>query len=138
MLPQTFGEYGIVADPEFKFSEKGNGWLKLRCKAADRTRDAQGQWTDGKTLFIDVLCFGKAAENLFESVAKGDSVVVTGKLEQNEWTDQEGNKRTAYRILADSIGVSVRWQSTKGAPVRTMTPAEVASSFETQPTEAPF
>jgi len=85
-----------------------------------------------------VLCFGKAAENLFESVAKGDSVVVTGKLEQNEWTDQEGNKRTAYRILADSIGVSVRWQSTKGAPVRTMTPAEVASSFETQPTEAPF
>lgn len=107
------GEYGVVFDPEVKFSEKGTAWVKLRGKSTERTRDAQGNWTDGKVLFVDILVFGKLAEHVADSVTKGDSVVVLGKLEANERTDDAGNKRTDYRIIADSVGLSMRWKPVK-------------------------
>jgi len=109
------GEYGVVFDPEVKFSEKGTAWVKLRGKSTERTRDAQGNWTDGKVLFVDILVFGKLAEHVADSVTKGDSVVVLGKLEANERTDDAGNKRTDYRIIADSVGLSMRWKPVKAA-----------------------
>lgn len=109
------GEYGIVFDPEIKFSDKGTAWVRLRGKSTERTRDAQGNWGDGKVVFVDILVFGKLAEHVADSVTKGDSVVVLGKLEANERTDDEGKKRTDYRIIADSIGVSLRWKPIKAA-----------------------
>lgn len=115
MAIQVSGEYGIVFEPEVKFSDKGTAWVKLRGKSTERVRDAQGNWTDGKVLFVDILVFGKLAENVADSVTKGDSVVVLGKLEANERTDDQGNKRTDYRIIADSVGVSLRWKPVKAA-----------------------
>jgi single stranded DNA-binding protein len=113
---QIAGEFGIVFDPEIKFSDKGNAWLKLRGKSSERVKDSTGKWTDGKVTFVDILCFGKQAENLYESIVKGDSVVVVGKMEAHEWQDSDGDKRVDYRIMADSIGVSVRWKPTKASP----------------------
>lgn len=109
MLPNISGEFGVVADPELKFSNSGNAWLRLRLAAKDRVRDANGQWTDGPSLFIDAVLNGKPAEHLHESVSKGDMIVITGRLEQNEWTDGEGNKRMNLRIRIEEVGVSVRW-----------------------------
>lgn len=113
MLPIITGEFGVVADPELKFSDKGNAWMRIRAAAKDRVRDANGQWADGPAMFIDVIIMGKSAEHLMESVAKGDSIMVIGKLEQTEWTDNEGNKKTSLRIRAEEIGVSTRWNPAK-------------------------
>ena len=111
MLPPISGEFGIVADPEIKFSEKGSAWVKLRCVAKDRVRDANGTWSDGDPCFIDVIV-NQGAENLIESVVKGDSIVVVGVLKQREY-EVDGQKRTSYQIRADAIGVSVRWGTAK-------------------------
>ena len=109
MLPVITGEFGVVADPELRFSEKGNAWLRIRGVAKDRVRDANGQWSDGPALFIDIVMIGKTAEHLAESVSKGDSIIVQGRLEPSEWTDKEGNKQTAIRLRAEEAGVSGRW-----------------------------
>lgn len=111
MLPPITGEFGIVADPEIRFSEKGSAWAKLRCVAKDRVRDANGTWSDGDPCFIDVIV-NQGAENLIESVVKGDSIVVVGVLKQREY-EVDGQKRTSYQIRADAIGVSVRWGTAK-------------------------
>lgn len=111
MLPPITGEFGIVADPEIRFSEKGSAWAKLRCVAKDRVRDANGTWSDGDPCFIDVIV-NQGAENLIESVVKGDSIVVVGALKQREY-EVDGQKRTSYQIRADAIGVSVRWGTAK-------------------------
>jgi len=113
MLPMISGEFGVVADPELKFSDKGNAWLRVRGVAKDRVRDANGTWADGSALFIDIILMGKTAENLVESVTKGDTIVVTGRLESSEWTDKEGNKQTTLRIRAEEAGASVRWNPAK-------------------------
>jgi len=45
--------------------------------------------------------FGKLAETC-EMVKKGAKVLVDGKLDTSEYTDKEGQKRMAFRVLADS------------------------------------
>ena len=142
MLASVVGEYGIVADPEIKFSDKGNAWMKLRVVSKDRVRDSNGNWSDGKPCFMDMFIAGKQAEHLFDSVGKGDTVIATGKLEQNEWTDTEGVKRTSYRIMVDNIGVSLRWGPAKtsrsSGETKNVAAAVAAFDAEVVPTEAPF
>lgn len=110
-LARVFGEFGVVADPEVRFSDSGKSWVKIRGVAKDRVRDSNGAWSDGEPTFIDIVAFN---EHIAESVTKGDTVIVEGKLQMNEW-DRDGVKHTSYRIVADSIGVSTRWQPAKTA-----------------------
>jgi len=112
-LASISGEFGVVSDPEIRFSDSGKAWAKFRGVTKERVRDAQGNWTDGKATFLDILCFGKEAENLTESVLKGDSVIVIGRMQQNEWTDDEGSKRVTYQVVADMIGPSLKWTAAK-------------------------
>ena len=107
-LPVVSGEYGIVSDINYRISEKGNKWAKIRAVAKDRVRDSNGTWSDGDPMFIDIIVSGATAENLTESVCKGDSIVVSGKLKQREY-EVDGVKKQNYYIDADFAGVSVRW-----------------------------
>lgn len=111
-LPTIHGEFGVVSDPEIRFTQAGSCVLALRLIAKKRVRDSNGEWTDGPTpLFIDCTIFGKVAENTAESVKKGSSVVISGVLEQQEWEDKTtGEKRSKVAIIADEVGVSTRWK----------------------------
>lgn len=138
-LPIITGEFGVIG-LDLKFSQKGNAWLKIRGIAKDRVRDASGQWSDGDPLFIDIIV-NQGSEHLCESVVKGDTVIVTGKLKQREY-DVDGQKRTDIQIHADSVGVSTRW-----APARTQrsidsndvpAAAKALGAEVIEQTEAPF
>ena len=129
MLPMINGDFGIVQEPELRFNDSGQPWLKIRGKAADRAYNAETkQWEDrGDPMFIDLIVGGKAAENLCESVAVGDQIVVNGKLTYREWTDTEGAKRFAYQIRADRVGVGVTY-----GPAKTEKAAGTPRSIPTQ------
>ena len=136
MLPPITGEFGIVKEPEIKFSEKGNAWLKIRVVAKDRVRDSSGTWSDGDPLFIDVIV-NQGAEHLYESVAVGDSIIVIGKLKQREY-EVDGQKRQAYQISADAVGVSTRWNPAK-TPKMLSQSGNIANAIESLGgTEIPF
>lgn len=113
MLPTISGEFGVVADPEPSFSDKGNAWLRLRLVAKDRVRDSNGAWADGDPMWMNAVVFGKQAEHLTDSVQKGDTVIVVGDLAPNVWTDKDGVERKDVQIKVREIGVSVRWRSVK-------------------------
>ena len=111
MLPVVTGEFGVVKEPEIRFTDKGTAWAKIRCSAKDRKRDANGNWTDGDPLYIDVIV-GNGSQNLVDSVMPGDSIIVTGRLKMREY-EWEGQKRQEFQISADSVGVSLRWTTAK-------------------------
>jgi len=115
MLPIISAEFGVVADPEIRFTQAGKAWLKIRGKAADRAKDDSGNWADKDPLFIDIIV-GAGAENLAESITKGDSIVVVGKLKMREY-EKNGERAVSYQISADSIGPSTRWSAAKTAKV---------------------
>jgi single-strand DNA-binding protein len=74
-----------------------------------RIRDAAGNWTDGETSFFTVNCWRALAENAAETLTRGTRVVVTGRLKQRSWENQEGEKRTVIEIEADDLGPSLKW-----------------------------
>ena len=58
--------------------------------------------------------FKTLAENSVESLSKGDRVFVHGTVTTEAWTDKDtGGKRTAHRVLAEVVGPSLLWATTR-------------------------
>jgi single-stranded DNA-binding protein len=53
------------------------------------------------------------AEHLADSLAKGDRVMVTGRLRQRSWETPEGDKRSVTEIEADEVGASLKFATAK-------------------------
>jgi len=85
----------LVADPEIKFGASGMPIASLRVVTSGRRKTDAG-WEDTDTTFWSVTAFRQLAENVAESLVKGDQVIVTGKVKSREWQDNDGNKRTAF------------------------------------------
>jgi single-strand DNA-binding protein len=109
-LPSISGEFGVVDAPDLRFGDDGKPWLKIRGVSKERRMNDKGVWEDvGDPCYLDILVRGKQAENLTESITKGDAIVVTGRLTQREWTNKDGVKQKAYGIRAETVGVSTQF-----------------------------
>lgn len=108
MLPNIHGEFGVVQEPEIRFSDNGRPWAKIRGVAKDRKRGSNGEWEDGDPCYIDIIVGGKQAENIVESVTVGDAIIVSGELTMREY-EVDGKKQKGYSIRAKTCGVSVQF-----------------------------
>ena len=54
-------------------------------------------------LFVDCVAFKKNAINLNKYVSKGDPLFITGELQLDTWTTNEGQKRSKHKILVNSF-----------------------------------
>lgn len=108
-------EGNLVADPVFGESANGTKLAKFTVAVTDRKLQ-DGTWVDGDTEFHRTTAFGHAAENIRDSLAKGDTVIVTGTLEFRHWTNAaSGEHRTATEIVADAVAPSLRFAPAKSA-----------------------
>lgn len=64
-----------------------------------------------KTSWFNVVCFGKTAEHASASIQKGDTVVIVGRLEQEEYTKKDGTKGKSTKLVADEVAMSCRWNA---------------------------
>ena len=92
----------LTRDPELRTTPSGTSVCGLRVACNTRRKDASGQWVD-KPNYFDVTVWGAQGENCAQYLSKGRPVAVDGRLEWREWEDQQGNKRQAVDIIADSV-----------------------------------
>ena len=59
--------------------------------------------------FFSVIVWRDQAEHVAQSLAKGSRVVVMGRLQQRNWTYQDGSARQVVEVVADELGPSLRW-----------------------------
>ncbi len=113
-LAQLSGEYRLVDDPELRFTPSGKAVANVRLVTNSRrfNKDSQ-EWEDDKVLWMSGTVWGSMAENVAESLRKGDLVVVIGKLQTQEWTDNDNNKRSKPDLIIDHIGPSLQWATAK-------------------------
>lgn len=142
-LPQITMTGGLVDDVELRFTPSGKAVANFRLAGKKRVRDAQGQWTDGDPIYLTVTCWEKLAENVAETlVRKGQRVTVTGRLAQQWWNDQSGERKSKYVIEADTVSVDLQFSSYKEAESGTNRPlVDPASDPWAQPvqvSEPPF
>jgi single-strand DNA-binding protein len=91
----------LTKDPELR-PTSGSSLCKLRIAVNTRRKDETGQWTD-KPNYFDVTVWGNQGENCAQYLSKGRPVAVDGRLEWREWDAQDGTKRQAVEIIADSV-----------------------------------
>lgn len=56
-----------------------------------------------ETNFITIVAWGKTAELLGTHVKKGQQIAIVGELTARNYEDKQGNKRTAYEVVASSF-----------------------------------
>ncbi len=99
----------LVDDPELRFTPGGVAVANFRVACTSRYLDAgSGQWKDGGTLFLPCRAWRALAEHVCETLAKGNRVVVAGRLAQRNYETKEGDKRTAFELDCDEVAVSLR------------------------------
>jgi single-strand DNA-binding protein len=59
--------------------------------------------------FFTVIMWRDQAEHAAESLSKGSRVVVVGRLQQWNWTADDGSARSTAEVMAEELGASLRW-----------------------------
>jgi single-strand DNA-binding protein len=99
----------LTRDPELRFTPSGQATTTFGVAVNRRWQNRQTQEWEEATSFFDVVSWGQLAENVAQSLTRGTRVVVSGRLDQRSWENQEGEKRSKIEITADEIGPSLRW-----------------------------
>lgn len=93
----------LTADPELRSLPSGMSVCSLRVACNTRRKDqASGEWVD-KPNYFSVTVWGAQGENAARFLSKGRPVAIDGRLEWREWEAQDGAKRQAVDIIADSV-----------------------------------
>lgn len=89
----------LTADPELNQTPNGVSVCTFRIACDRRFTDKSG---DRKTDFITIVAWRKTAEFVTKFFSKGRMIGVDGSIETRDYTDKEGNKRTAFEVVAEN------------------------------------
>lgn len=92
----------LTRDPELKYTPSGTAVATFGI-AVNRVYTSKDGEKKQETDFFDVEVWNKAAENANEYLAKGRSVFVEGRLKQDRWEDDNGNRRTKIKVVAINL-----------------------------------
>lgn len=94
----------VTRDPELRFTPGGAAVANFGL-----AWNRKGQNDEEIVSFFDITCWRSLAENVAESITKGQRVIVYGRLDQRSWENQEGERRSKVEIVADEVAPSLVW-----------------------------
>lgn len=126
----------LTRDLELRFADNGTAYAHARLAVEDPV--VPGDWSGERvTTFYDLTIFGEMAEHAAQSTEKGMRVVVIGRAELEEYTDTEGARQTAKKILVDAIGPDLRWATAEVTKL-TQGPGRQVNTTDGYADEEPF
>ena len=123
----------LVDTPELRFTPTGDAVANFRVASTPRVFDRdRSEWSDGETLFLTCTVWRQYAENVAESLSRGNRVIVQGRLKQRSYENAEGEKRTVYEIDVEDVGPALRFNTATltqpNAPEKDVTPSKPVRS----------
>lgn len=98
----------LTRDPEARTFGNGGKVAKFGFAVNNRRKNQQtGQWEDEPT-FLDVEVFnrgenGRLADLVEETLRKGQQIFIEGKLQLDQWTDKDGQKKSKLKVVGDNF-----------------------------------
>jgi single-strand DNA-binding protein len=94
----------VATEIRFNTTPEGIPVASFRLAATERKFDREtSRWMDGEVNWYTVSCWRALAENVANSVQKGDPVVVIGRLNVRTW-ERDERSGTSVDITADIVG----------------------------------
>lgn len=87
-------------DPELRRTQSG---VSVTSFSIACDRDFKSQSGEKETDWIDIVAWRGTAELVSKYFTKGRTAIVDGRLQTREWTDKNGNTRTAVEVVAESV-----------------------------------
>lgn len=87
----------VTRDPELRYTGNGTPVTTLGVAMNRVVNDTE------RTTYVDVDVWAKQAENVCEYITKGRQVLIDGRLEYDTWEDDDGNKRSKLKVVAEEV-----------------------------------
>jgi single-strand DNA-binding protein len=108
-------EGNLASQPRLSTTKSGHPVCVVRVLHNSRFRDAAGNWVDGRTVSVDLVCWRDLAERV-AGLNKGDTIIA--EIADDLYIDTTG-RYPALQATARTVAVSMRWHaatSHRGAP----------------------
>lgn len=85
-------------DPKLAFTQDQKPIASFSIAVGQRIK-TNGEWVDGKPIWFQAKFFGSPAEKAMDRYHKGDTVTLSGRIEETHYTTKEGEERTSLDII---------------------------------------
>lgn len=129
----------LTRDPKLSFTASGLAVCEIGVAVSNRKKEGN-EWIDGPGQFFDFTIWDQMGENVAESLAKGNRVIVFGRPDFRQWEDKKtGDNRSKVGFIANAIGPDLKWATAEVQRTERQTPEDRAPSRPAfDPDEEPF
>ncbi len=124
-LNKIFLMGNLTRDPQLSYLPSQTPVVDFGLAVNRRWTDKDGQQKES-VCFVDCRAFGRQAENINKYLTKGRPLFVEGRLDFDQWTGQDGVKRSKHRVTVESFQFI-------GAPGGAAAPANAPEAAEGGP-----
>jgi single-strand DNA-binding protein len=103
----------LTRSPELQYMEDKTALCNLGLAVNDNYKNKSGELVE-KTVFVDVVVWGKQAEATGKHMTKGNPIAVEGKLQLDQW-EKDGEKRQKLCVRAERVHFLHRAAKKEGA-----------------------
>ena len=90
----------LVKDPELKFIQNTGTATATITLAVDKYN---AKTKEKEADFINVVVWGKQAENLAEYTVKGSQIAISGRIQTRSYEAKDGTKRYVTEVVANEV-----------------------------------
>jgi single-strand DNA-binding protein len=92
----------LTRDPQLSYNASNVAVCKFGIATNHKRKDREGNVKE-EVCFVDCTVFGRAGETFNQYMAKGRTVLVEGRLELQQWTSQEGEKKSKHAVIVENF-----------------------------------
>ena len=91
----------LTRDIELRYSQAGMG-IASTAIATTRKYTSNGEKKE-EVCFVDITFFARSAEVANQYLRKGSKILVEGRLNFDQWVDQNGGKRSKHSVVVETM-----------------------------------
>lgn len=93
----------LTRDIEIKYSQSGSAIANTAIAVSRKWTDNNNQPKE-EVMFVDLTFFGRTGEIANQFLRKGSHVLIDGRLQLDQWTDQQsGQKRQKHSVTVETM-----------------------------------
>ena len=93
----------LSRDIEIRYTPSGTAVAKFGLAVNRNYTDTNTKEKKQEVMFIDVTVFGRAGETANQYLKKGSKVLIEGRLVLNQWTGNDGQKRSKHEVVCEKM-----------------------------------
>ena len=93
----------LTRNVELKYTQGGSAIAKFGLAVNRKWKDRNTGEKREEVMYIDINIFGRSAEIANQHLSVGKRILVQGRIQFEQWTDQQGQERSKHSISCESF-----------------------------------